>query len=324
MADLNSNNPQYLRQLSLFITGATGKVIDLSALRIVFSVKRSMAQTPNTADIKVYNVAPDTAIEIQNGFDKQFITPNSYNKVKLSGGYPGNIGNIFQGDIKQIISGRESGTDTFLEILAGDGFIAYNNALTSQTIGAGATPQQQVDSIVTQMKKQGITSGTNTKIASKTSLPRGKVLFGLPKDLLRDLTKNAQSSWSIQNGQLVIIPANAYLPGEIIQINSSNGMVGSPQQTLLGVNLKCLLNPFIVVGTRIQLNEKEIQRLPINLQVPGTAAAIPNPINVDGIYFTAVAEDVGDTRGAEWYTNLVTIFTDPTVPQTEAVPVNYE
>ena len=38
--------------------------LDLSQLRIKFSVKRSDVQTPNTADIRVYNLSAETALSI--------------------------------------------------------------------------------------------------------------------------------------------------------------------------------------------------------------------------------------------------------------------
>ena len=235
-----------------------------------------------------------------------------FTRVVLQAGYQGNYGVIFAGNIKQTISGRESATDTFLEIIAGDGDRAYNFAVVSTTIAPGATSQQQVQACITAMQALGTSGGGNASVPVTTKLPSGKVLHGQAKTYLRNVAQTTKSYWSIQNEQVTFIPQGGVLPGTAISINSGNGMIGSPQQTLEGVNVKCLLNPSISMGTRIQLNNASIQRLAINLNAPGTAAAIPAPLTSDGVYFTWVCDHKGDTRGVDWYSNLSLLYIDPT------------
>ncbi len=99
------------------------------------------------------------------------------------------------------------------------------------------------------------------------------------------------------------------------------GLVGQPQQTNEGVNCKCLLNPFIKVAGRIKINNASIQALKIDLSTPNSPANIPAPLTWDGVYYVLVAEHVGDTRGTEWYTNIVTLNTDVTVNPLNAISV---
>lgn len=305
---------QYLRACTLLVSNSQGQALDLSQLRIKFSVKRSNAQTPNAADIRVYNLEAQTALAIQKEFTR----------VVLQAGYQGNYGVIFQGSIKQVIIGRESATDTFIEIIASDGDLAYNFAIVNSTIAAGATQQQQVNACAQAMSPLGVTAGGNTIVNSPSQLPRGKVMFGNARNYLRAAAQTTQGSWSIQNEKIVFVPKNSYLPGVAIVLNSQTGLIGTPQQTLQGVNCKALLNPNFQIATKIQLNNDSIQRLAINLAIPGTAAAIPAPLTSDGIYFVLVAEHIGDNRGIEWYTNLVTLFIDPTLPINKGIEVNYD
>ena len=316
MADLPSvtSTYQYLRKCNLLVANNQGDALDLSALRIKFSVKRSNAMTPNAADIRVYNLEEKTA----NLISKEFT------RVILQAGYDSNYGVIFQGSIKQVIVGRESGTETFIEIIASDGDLAYNFAIVSTSLKKGATQQQQVDAAVATMSPLGVTAGGNTVVEATPQLPRGKVMFGNARNYLRDSAQTVGASWSIQDEKVVFVAKNAYLPGQAVVLNSQTGMIGAPQQTLQGVNVKCLLNPNIQIATKIQLDSSQIQRLAINLSVPGTAAAIPAPLTTDGVYFVLVAEHVGDTRGIEWYSNLVTLFIDPTLPINKGVAVNYD
>lgn len=304
---------QYIRSCTLIVSTPTGKTLDLSLLHIKFSVKRSSVNTPNTADIKIYNVAPDTAAKIQQ----------EYTRVTLQAGYQSNIGVIFRGSIKQVIIGRESATDTFVELLASDGDVAYNFALVSTTIGEGASQQDVLDACALAMSPLGVGTGGDSSVSSISNfeLPRGKVLYGNAKDFLRSLGKNTGSTISIQDEIITVVPNQGFLPGTIFVINSQTGMVGSPQQTLDGVNVKVLLNPFIRVCTRVQINESLVQRLPINLAAKGAAGLTPPPLPADGVYFVLVNEYSGDTRGLEWYSNLILVLYDPSSPAGNALPV---
>jgi hypothetical protein len=311
-----SANPQYQygRKCTLLVSNRQGKALDLSQLRIKFSVKRTNAQTPNTASIKVYNLTAATELQIEQQFKR----------VVLQGGYDSNFGVIFAGNIKQTIRGRESATETYIELLASDGDLAYNFAIVNTSLAAGSTPQTQIDSAVAAMAPMGTTAGGNTKVSSTTKLPRGKVLYGNARTYLRNVAQSTNCDWSIQDEKVVFVPKGTYLPGTAVAINTKTGMVGSPAQTLQGVNVKVLLNPMIQISTRVQLNNQQIQRLAINLAVPGTAAAIPAPLTTDGIYFVLVAEHTGDTRGLDWYTTLTTVYIDPTLPVQAAQAVSFD
>jgi hypothetical protein len=317
---------QYLRNISLIVYNNALKGIDLSALRIKFSVKRSDTQTPNFAEIRVYNVAQDTAMQIFSAFspgtiDAQTGLVTNKGRVILQAGYGGNQGIIFNGNIKQIILGRESATDTFIDIMAGDGDRAYNFAIVNTTI---RTPKMidQLNAAAAPMAPFGTTIG-DTGTLPTTQLPRGKVMYGQSKNYMRNIAKSTGQAWSIQNEKLTFIPLKSYLPGTALEINAKTGMIGTPQQTNEGVNLKCLLNPMINVGTAVKLDNKSIARYKINLSVPLSPANIPAPINADGIYYVLVCEHSGDTRGIEWYSSLVTLNIDVTTNPANQVQINY-
>ena len=107
---------QYIRNASLIVADAQGNGLDLASLRIVFKVKKSSAQTPNSAIIRVYNLSDNTAKQIREEFQS----------VTLQAGYQSNFGLIFKGNIKQVRFGRENSTDTYVDIAAGDGDQSYN------------------------------------------------------------------------------------------------------------------------------------------------------------------------------------------------------
>lgn len=318
---------QFLRKINLIVFGKTLEGIDLSQFRIKFSVKRSDTMTPNTADIRVYNLSQETAQQIFKNFSPGtidrttgFVTDRG--QVLLQAGYSQNFGVIFQGNIKQIIIGRESATDTFIDIVAGDGDRAYNFAFVSTSLAKGSTYNDQIKAVTDPMAPKGVTLGPVSGLPD-TKLPRGKVFFGNSKDHVRNISNATNQGWSIQNEKITFIPKNTYLPGTAVELNSNTGMIGTPQQTNEGVNVKCLLNPNILIGTAVKLNNQKIAGFKINLSVPLTQDTVAAPLNSDGLYYVLVAEHSGDTRGIEWYTSLICLNINVTSNPLNAVQPDY-
>lgn len=305
-----NNADQYGRVCTLIVSDRSLNGIDLSKLRIKFVVKRSDTMTPNVADIRVYNLEEETARQIK----KEFTT------VTLQAGYEGNYGVIFRGNIKQVILGRESATDTFIDIVAGDGDRAYNFAIINSTIAAGARQSDQVNAAVTAMTPKGVTAGHLGDFPT-SQLPRGKVMYGNARNYLRDVAQTTNKSWSIQDEKVTFVSNKSYLPGERVVLTSKTGMIGTPQQTNEGVNVKCLLNPNIKIASRIEIDNKSVQRYKINLSVPNSPANIPAPLTADGVYYVLVAEHSGDNRGVEWYTNLICLNVDVTTNPLNSVTI---
>lgn len=307
---MGSSSEQFGRVCTLLVSNSAGSAVDLSPLRIKFAVKRSDTMTPNVADIRVYNVDLNLA---------QFIK-NEFTKVVLQAGYTGNYGGIFKGNIKQVILGRESATDTFIDIIAGDGDQAYNFAVVNTTLSKGSSQSDQLNAAVDSMKPNGVTMGYTGTMPTQ-QLPRGKVMYGNARKYIRNIADSSDFGWSIQDEQVNFIKQSTYLPGDVVVLTSKTGLIGTPQQTNEGVNCKCLLNPFIKIAGRIQIDNRSVEALKINLSVPGSPANIPAPVNADGIYYVLVAEHLGDTRDVEWYTNLITCYVDPTAPPLASVQI---
>lgn len=299
--------PQYLRKASLIIGNDSGDGIDLSELRFAFAIRRGDLQTPNSADIRVYNLSDNTAQIIQ----KEGL------RVVIQAGYEGNYGVIFDGQVKQVRRGRENQLDTYLDITAADGDSAYNFAISAITLAAGSSPADHVGAVLQGMAKFGISQGYLPDLPGNP-LPRGKVIFGMSREELRKIARNTSTSWSIQDGKVDFVPLTAYKPGEIPVITAATGMVGLPEQTQDGIRIKTLLNPNLKIGQAVKLDNESIQRfrynLSINQQATNEMIAASNKINDDGLYYVMVADHHGDTRGNAWHTDLTCLAIDATVP----------
>jgi len=311
---------QFIRKWSLVVTkpALTGDSqasnipasnVDLSQFHIQFHTLNQDDEGPSNVNIRVFNLGQTT---VQN------LLKYDFSQVTLQAGYEGQFGVIFTGNIKQFRTGRLNGTDTYLDILAADGDLLYNFGTVATNIAAGSTAQQRRQAIAS---SAGVTLKDYTTLGG--TLPRGKVLWGNLKVMMRQQTDEADASWSIQNGGIQVLPLTGYLPGQSVVLNNLTGLIGIPEQTQEGIKARCLINPKIVVGGRVTLNSKlvnqTIQAGALPDLVPAASYANPQYLATvgknDGDYRVYVAEHTGDSRGQEWYTDLTLLAIDATTNQ---------
>lgn len=288
---------QFLRAASLVVADKLSG-IDLSQLHIKFSIKQWDLQTPNTCQIRVYNVADNTAQRVQKEFSQ----------VILQCGYQGgDLGTIFQGTLVQVRRGRESPVDTYLDLSGADGDEALNFAVVNTAIAAGSSFKDRITALTQAMAPYGVTLGNVPDLPSG-GLPRGTTKLGMARDHLRDIAFATDTTFFIQNGVLHFIPREGSLPGTAIELNSATGLIGFPEQTEDGIQVRALLDPQIKIGGQVKINNADILQAQLNLSATGANqnAFLPS-IADDGLYRVVVCEHSGDTRGNEWYSDLICV-----------------
>lgn len=285
------------------------EALDLSELRFTFRVSQYDTETPNRCEITVYNVGQDTLNRILG------IGPTvaaEFKQVILSAGYSEQgapFGTIFKGTIKQFKRGRENNVDSYLKIFGADFDLGYNFGTVNKTLDSSSSDPA---SIVNELGKGfGVEIDPNTKFFGGT-LPRGKVLYGLARAYMRDIAATNRGTWFVDNGVLKFVPSTGYLDGDVVVLNSRTGLIGQPEATDDGVHAVCLMNPNIVVGGRVQINNRDINTKFIESQFFPTLSAIEFPASVteDGVYRVIVAEHEGDSRGLQWYSHLTCLALD--------------
>lgn len=306
---------QFGRRATL-IVGADTEGLDLSDFHFKFRVTASDEEAPNAAAIRVYNLSRDTVRKITGK------APVEFTRVVLQAGYAdAQFGVIFDGTIKQFRTGRENATTTYLEILAAAGDPEYNFAVCNATLAAGSSAQERADVVAAAMGLGAPTITPNALAATGGTLPRGKVLWGMGRLQMRCLAASVGSTWSIQNGKIEVIPLTGYLPGEAVVLTSQTGMVGIPEQTDQGVRVRCLLNPKLRIGGLVKIDNASINQTNAapSAALPGGAQQQFNSrtgiqfladVSNDGDYRVYVVEYSGDTRGQEWYSELICLAVD--------------
>lgn len=298
---------QYLRKVSLVVGQPGGPGLDLSDLQFRFRVNRGDIQTPNSLEVRVYNLSEATVKQLQT---------KEFTQVVFQGGYEDNFGVLFNGTIKYKYRGHETNIDSYLDIIAADGDSAYNFAVVNASLAAGSKPTDHLKIIAKAMQPQGVTLGSNQPPLNENALPRGKVFFGMAKDHLRNVANTNNATWSIQDNKLQLILKTSYQPGDAIVLNSATGLIGFPEQTQNGIRMRTLLNPSIKVGSRIQIDNESLNQfhLDVGLQAPIEQAMIDLMKSDDGFYKVLVSEHHGDTRGNAYYTDLTCIGVNASIP----------
>jgi hypothetical protein len=299
---------EYLRQFSCVVAKPSGEGLEFASFKVQFTVRRGDFQTPNSCDVRIYNLSAQTA---------NTIAQNEYTQLALSAGYKGNFALIFQGTIKQFRLGRVNQLDSYVDITAADGDEAYNFAPVLVSVPAGNTQGNIANVLFTQMAKFGATQGYLPTLPSN-GLIRGRVLYGMCRDEYRDFAWTNSCKWSLQGNAVTVIPYTSYVPntGSIPTISVSTGLINVPEQTQQGISIKTLLNPTYKIGQLIQL-QGGVNTFRRNLDFPSQVQNINTALQVqtsaDGLYYVMTANHNGDTRGNDWYTSMVCLSVDATL-----------
>ena len=306
----------YGRRISLVVAGDDGHGLDLSELHIMFGIRMYEKESPGQADIRIFNMKAETALKMKK----------EYTQVILQAGYGDLFGKIFRGTIVQSIRGRTNPVDTYVDVIAADGDQALNNAVVNTTVAAGATPSVIHGAVCTTMDPHGVQVGYTDPLVGP-ALPRGRALYGMARDHLRDLAQATDTTWNITDGKVQFVSNKGYLPGEAVVLTAATGLIGLPQQTMDGIMVRCLLNPLLKIGGRVEIKNSSITqlRLPVFYQAGADGKPVPNPLEglipkLDsvGIYRILAIDYSGDTRGQNWYCDLACMALDGTVPIAQA------
>jgi hypothetical protein len=276
--------------LSILVPGGKGKVIQsfytntetkliTDGLRFTFECEKTSESTPNKALVSIYNIAPDTKALLK---EKGCL-------VTLSAGY-GNIFTedtataqlLFKGSVLESDTVKQS-TDYVTRIKIGDGSVEYQNATINQSFAEGASGQGVMSQIVSAM---GLGSGEQQGVDG-ISFPGSLVLSGNARDAMDDVTDKNDLEWSIQDGNVQVLPENSANSLDAIKLSSDTGLIGSPQKKGInsakkgptsGIQFVSLLQPGLTPGRRVVIESRD----------------------VNGVFVVRKVKHNGDTKSGPW------------------------
>jgi hypothetical protein len=236
-------------ELTIGPPGGAGKLI--KDLRIAFFVQKTDEESANKAQIEIYNLSDNSALEIGK----------AKNSVVLRAGYQdeGGAKNLFFGEVSTAVYKKET-PETKLEITAFDGQSNIQEKNVSISYGPGITVQQIFNDLLSIF---GLPL-SNAGLVLSGSYANGYAFVGKAKDAITEVLSFAGKTWTIQNQQLTVIS-----PGESVErtgllISPSTGLLNTPEplddvdddstkEVPKRYKVRSLLFPQMVPGAEIQV-----------------------------------------------------------------------
>lgn len=275
--------------------GALGAIestlgFDVSNLRCTFKVKKTLKPTPNTCEIKVWNLA---------GASRRVLEDANKLAVRLEAGYEKTgTSQLYFGETRAATTEWDPDGSCISTMTSGDSEKEIAEARIHVSIGPGVPPNVAMMSVA---RALGVSEGNLTKAAAlmatkglpTTMYGPGTVISGNAARELTDICRSAGLEWSIQDGKLQILNLGAALSDQAVELSSDTGLVGSPQidfnasskkkQGGIFVKAKCLIIPELACGRKVSFDSREVK----------------GGFRIEQIEYT------GDTHGDDWYAEIV-------------------
>ncbi len=299
--------------------------VDFSQFRVVFSVTNTLSGAPPTADIRIYNVSDDTVSRIkQEG-----------QKVILQAGYEENNATIFQGDLVQRYKGmvivtpgaaEDSRLNSVLQIIARTNDKAHTYGMINTCLPAGANAGRLAKSILDEYAKYGLKPGALPDLPP-AKLTRGKVFYRPLKKALDDFCRTYGLQSCYYGDELGVVPVDKTFNEKPIVLNGKTGLIGTPVMSIAGLKVKTLMRPEIRLNSTLQIANSDIlfddtnkpqassgtaEKKDTGKQDSGQQPASKNAVDVNGLYKIVSITHKGDTRGNDWFMEMVCTAANPT------------
>lgn len=261
----------------------TGNLVQLmptafifEGLRVQFRIEKSLRPEPQKAQIAVYNLAESSRGQlVGKGL-----------RVQLEAGYPDTLGLIYSGHTRTTDHPKEP-TDWVSKFECGTAERAIQFSRVSQSFRPGASLVDVVKGIVPALVQDA--GNALDAVAGLNGFSSGYAAHGYAADELTRVLTPRGLTWSIQDDRLQILGFNDTLPDEQLVLDENHGLIGTPE---LGapvtkggpsiVKVKSLLDSRFGCGKRFLLNSKAR----------------------DGVLKIVKLTHIGDTFGADWYTEM--------------------
>ncbi len=279
--------------------------IDVSDLKCTFKCTYIIGTALTVCTLVVYNMN----ITTENGI----ITEGF--QFSIFGGYEqGQYGEIYTGDIVQVIRNREDGVNYRLEMIAVRGTDEFDRNWVRASVAAQATKRQLVEAIGAKADKPIEVEEVSENLPEQP-LPRGRIFFGKPYKYLRDIAiaNNAFFELNSQKKIKLVCMTDEIPEDQCLYYTPESGLVGTPKYTDNGIHIQVLLDARIKVNTLIKIDNSLIQGQLIgidpkmNEKNKGSQQNQQSMFDEDGEYQALQVTHSGDTWGDDWTTSVIGI-----------------
>lgn len=234
-------------------------------LQVTFDISKSSnnKDRTNSAAIEVYNLS-DESLKVLD---------TDYPVAVFSAGYQEiGIKQLFAGEVA-LVTTRKSGPDRITQLRLGSGYTEINHQLLNKLVSPGRTVRDVLEEIRKAIPSvsRGVYNGTNLN----NELLYGYPLMGTPKQMLNELSDKYLIDWQINDDVLYVHDktrannedfSNAYVVSKYTGLIENAYRVTDDVKKSTrdktkkqAVQFKMLLNPDIVAGSIIKLEDTLIQ-----------------------------------------------------------------
>jgi hypothetical protein len=299
--------PRFDRAYSLIVGPGGGSGVEITDLRITFSITKDDKKAPNHSKITVYNLSPTTRAALEK--------PDT--RCVLKAGYLEEEGplEVFQGDVTFAWTSFE-GPDVLTTLELGDGAKAYRNAVITLSYPAGASSTIALRDVA---RRMGLSLSIPNDAPART-WAGGLSFHGAARTALDKITAGTGLSWSIQGGVLQVVRRGGTTNRTVVELAADSGLIGSPErhrkgpqeaiqvtdeatqrrrraaaatEAYDGWRVRSLLLPTIAPGDRIKLAARA----------------------AEGVLVAKEVRHIGDSHGGDWITEM--LLADPSTIRTD-------
>jgi hypothetical protein len=310
---------QFNRSVTIKIgkVGAFGE--QYSGFRTHFTITKTSTTTPNEAKVEIYNLSPASRKFIDGLSDSMAPQAQAAKDELLfvTAGYKGNEKQIFVGNFV-LATNEIKHPEAVTTIEASDGLITMNQIKFSEgqalSYGENTSAIRVIKDII---KRTGLVTTTfNWQSVPDYIYKKGFSFVGNARALLSTVCSVLGLEWSIQNGQLNLIPLGG-TNGKIrvVSLSPENGLLDSPQHLQDVSNMiyskmdkRALVGKSITASGQIQRNRVlgglKIRSLLRPEIEPGSVIELScKDIDPPATFRVVEVVHEGDTHGPQWETN---------------------
>jgi hypothetical protein len=264
--------------------------------RIAFRVRRDLTSTADTAEVSIYNLAPERERLLCAVFHELGRAP-----LQVSAGYESILSLLFSGDIRSILGHVRSGPDYALVLTADDAGDALAELSTSYST-AGWTARNMIDAALLRLNAgdpiQKIApypivehEGVAKTIAAAGAAASGTMFSGVGvskvADLLDEAARICKARWWVAGGVLYMAARRLPVDGLAIVLPRKLWLQEPSDDGAGVVRHSVMFDPNLIPGRQVSLVDPTFRRSPA-----------PELFRVESVEFA------GDTRSGPWSADL--------------------
>ncbi len=272
----------YKRQIRV-VVGNDLEAVQIDNLRMEIEAVKEAQSLPAEGFVRIYNLNENTETRIRQRAER----------VRVFAGYDGELGLIFDGDIRRVERDR-GGLVRITTITLGGNVFKLTNARVSRSYEGQVSTRQIVSDVLPTF---GI-DFDSLDVIPEDAVQNDFAFTGRTYDLLNKVLRPININFYEENNSISFSSVGS-APNEFeFLISQNTGMVGSPSITDEGVKVKSLLNPRLNVNRRIRVVSDVLQR------APDGDAQNAKASEQEGVYKITKVAHKGDNREGDFVTEI--------------------